>query len=178
MAARMILRTAGVAPAALNRRSAVVVRASEQPVQTPAPAEQVVDSLSVQAAEAVPTPVAAAVSTGNKTVSFTDAMAFANPVGPETINGRLAMIGVLAAIGAELSTGESFFTQFEAATPVVLATWAVIALASLVPVMKGADVTQAFGPLTQKAEMANGRAAMLGIAGLLIVELAKGSALF
>ena len=68
---------------------------------------------------------------------FAEAMAFANPVGPETINGRLAMVGVLAAIGAELSTGESFFTQFEAATPVVLATWAIIALASLVPVMKG-----------------------------------------
>lgn len=42
----------------------------------------------------------------------------------------------------------------------------------------GADPTQAFGPLTQKAEMANGRAAMLGIAGLLIIELTKGSALF
>lgn len=66
-----------------------------------------------------------------------DAMAFANPVGPETINGRLAMVGVLAAIGAELSTGQSFFTQFESATPVVLATWAIIALASLVPIMKG-----------------------------------------
>lgn len=66
-----------------------------------------------------------------------DAMAFANPVGPETINGRLAMIGVLAAIGAELSTGKSFFTQFESATPIVLATWAIIALASLVPIMKG-----------------------------------------
>lgn len=64
-------------------------------------------------------------------------MAFANPVGPETINGRLAMLGLFAAVGAELSTGESFFTQFQSATPVVLATWAIVALASLVPIMRG-----------------------------------------
>lgn len=70
MAARMILRKAAVAPAVFNRRSVVVVRASEQPVQTPAANEQVVDSLSVKSAEAVPTPAAAAATTTNKTVSF------------------------------------------------------------------------------------------------------------
>jgi hypothetical protein len=88
------------------------------------------------------------------------------------------MIGVLAAIGAEVATGESFFTQFSEATPVVLATWALISVASLIPVMKGADPTAAFGPLTHTAEMANGRAAMLGLAGLLIIELTKNGALF
>jgi hypothetical protein len=107
-----------------------------------------------------------------------DAMAFSNPVGPETINGRLAMLGVLAAIGAELATGQDFITQFQGATPIVLATWAVIAGASLVPILKGADPTAAFGPLTHTAEMANGRAAMLGLAALIIIELTKGSALF
>eukprot|EP00882_Tetradesmus_deserticola_P008018 GHRQ01008446.1.p2 GENE.GHRQ01008446.1~~GHRQ01008446.1.p2 ORF type:complete len:106 (+),score=39.03 GHRQ01008446.1:453-770(+) len=105
-------------------------------------------------------------------------MAFSNPVGPETINGRLAMLGVFAAIGAELATGQDFITQFQGAAPVVLTTWAVIAAASLVPVLKGADPTTAFGPLTHTAEMANGRAAMLGLAALIIIELTKGSALF
>jgi hypothetical protein len=105
-------------------------------------------------------------------------MAFSNPVGPETINGRLAMLGVFAAIGAELATGQDFITQFQGATPIVLATWVLIAGASLVPVLKGADPTAAFGPLTHTAEMANGRAAMLGLAALIIIELTKGSALF
>jgi hypothetical protein len=45
-------------------------------------------------------------------------------------------------------------------------------------VMKGADPTAAFGPLTNTAEMANGRAAMLGLAALLIIELTKNGALF
>jgi hypothetical protein len=105
-------------------------------------------------------------------------MAFSNPVGPETINGRLAMLGVFAAIGAELSTGQDFITQFQGATPIVLSTMALIAGASLVPLLKGADPTAAFGPLTHTAEMANGRAAMLGLAALIIIELTKGSALF
>lgn len=96
----------------------------------------------------------------------------------ETINGRLSMLGLLAAVGAELSTGESALTQFQDATPIVLATWALISVASLVPLLRGADPTAAFGPLTHTAEMANGRAAMLGVAGLLVIELTKGSALF
>jgi hypothetical protein len=104
-------------------------------------------------------------------------MAFAGP-GPETINGRLAMLGLFAAIGAELATGQTVFTQFENATPVVLATWAIISLASLVPILKGASQDEAFGPMTPKAERLNGQAAMLGLAALLLIELVKGSALF
>lgn len=33
---------------------------------------------------------------------------------PEIANGRLAMLGFLAAVGAELATGESIFQQFAA----------------------------------------------------------------
>lgn len=88
------------------------------------------------------------------------------------------MLGLFAAVGAELATGQSALTQFENNTPIVLATWALIAVASFIPMLKGADPTAAFGPFTRAAEVANGRAAMIGIAGLLIVELTKGSALF
>lgn len=106
-------------------------------------------------------------------------MSFSNPTGPETINGRLAMLAVFAAIGAELSTGESVLTQFEGATPVVLATWLLFSVASLVPLFKGADPKASFGPFTPQAERINGWAAMIGIAGLLIVEgVNNGQALF
>jgi len=72
----------------------------------------------------------------------------------------------------------SFFTQFSEATPVVLATWGIISVASLVPVMKGSIPHCSIWPLTHTAEMANGRAAMLGLAALLIIELTKNGALF
>lgn len=88
------------------------------------------------------------------------------------------MLGLFAAVGAELATGESAWAQFQSATPIVLATWAIISVASLVPLLKGADPTASFGPFTRAAEVANGRAAMIGVAGLLIVEATKGSALF
>lgn len=143
----------------------------------PSTSEVSISGVTVQTPTTPPTTPVAVAATANG-VSFFDAMSFANPVGPETINGRLAMLGVLAAIGAEVATGESFFTQFSEATPVVLATWALISVASLIPVMKGADPTAAFGPLTHTAEMANGRAAMLGLAALLIIELTKNGALF
>jgi hypothetical protein len=83
-------------------------------------------------------------------------MAFSGPA-PELVNGRLAMVGVLAAIGAELATGESAVTQFVNAPAVVLTTWALIAVASLVPILKGAAKDEAFGPMTPNAEMTNGR---------------------
>jgi hypothetical protein len=105
-------------------------------------------------------------------------MSFANPVGPEIFNGRLAMLGVFAAVGAELATGESFVTQFESATPIVLGTWLLFTVASLVPLLKGADTKASFGPFTPAAERYNGWAAMVGIAALIIIEGVKGSALF
>jgi hypothetical protein len=46
------------------------------------------------------------------------------------------MLGLFAAVGAELSTGQSALTQFENNTPIVLATWALIAVASFIPMLK------------------------------------------
>eukprot|EP00873_Tetraselmis_striata_P035450 jgi/Tetstr1/455714/TSEL_042521.t1 len=74
-------------------------------------------------------------------------MAFSGPA-PEVINGRLAMLGFAAALGAELSTGQT-----------------------------GKKETT-FGPFTPGAEMLNGRAAMIGFASLLAYEAFKGSPLF
>ncbi len=49
--------------------------------------------------------------------------------------------------------------------------------ASIIPIFKGAK-TEAFGPFSPKAEMINGRAAMLGLAAMLVIEGVKGTALF
>ncbi len=49
--------------------------------------------------------------------------------------------------------------------------------ASLIPLFKGAK-NEAFGPFSPKAELINGRAAMIGFAAMLAIEAVKGSALF
>jgi len=180
MASTMLARkschalTARVARPSRQSARAFVVRAStnEPEPSTSAPVEPNVTTFN-----SVPIPATVPVPTGPASVSFGEAMSFAGP-GPETINGRLAMLGLFAAIGAELSTGESIFTQFENATPVVLATMALFSLASLVPILKGSSQEEAFGPFTPKAERLNGQAAMLGLAALILIELIKGSALF
>ncbi|KAF6173394.1 hypothetical protein GIB67_027089 [Kingdonia uniflora] len=41
---------------------------------------------------------------------FTDVLAFSGPA-PERINGRLAMIGFVAALGVELARGDDLLTQ-------------------------------------------------------------------
>ncbi|PNH01816.1 Carotene biosynthesis-related protein CBR, chloroplastic [Tetrabaena socialis] len=104
-------------------------------------------------------------------------MSFAGPA-PELINGRLAMLGVVSALGAEFATGESVLTQFADAPLPILAVAAALIFASLTPMLKGANLTEAFGPLTPSVEITNGRAAMLGLAALLAIEAIKGASLF
>lgn len=66
-----------------------------------------------------------------------DVMAFSGAA-PETVNGRLAMLGFVAALGAELSSGESIFAQISEQGS---ATWIIYAFvlfigASLIPIFK------------------------------------------
>lgn len=72
---------------------------------------------------------------------------------PERANGRLAMLGFVAALGAELATGESVLTQVSEATGPILATFAVFMVATLVPLLKGANLKEAFGPLTPEVSL-------------------------
>jgi len=102
----------------------------------------------------------------------------------ETINGRLAMIGVVAGIGA-LFRGD-VLTQFAIAPlPAVVVSVAVI-VASLVPtvrpegyvpdsvkdglaqVVKDAELDDIF---TEGAELVNGRAAMIGFLALTLLGI-------
>lgn len=111
-----------------------------------------------------------------KAVTFGEAMAFSGSA-PETINGRLAMLGFVAALGAEASSGETIFQQVADAEPAVLFAFITFAAASLIPMLKGAK-KEKFAFFSPEAEMLNGRAAMIGFALLLAIEAKSGAAFF
>ncbi|MGJ2543800.1 chlorophyll a/b-binding protein, partial [Salmonella enterica subsp. enterica serovar Paratyphi A] len=71
---------------------------------------------------------------------FFDVFAFSGPA-PERINGRLAMIGFVAAIAVELSKGEDVFAQISnGGIPWFLLTSGVFSVASLIPLFSGVSV--------------------------------------
>jgi len=104
---------------------------------------------------------------------------------PEVING---LLGFIIAISGELSNGLSVYSQmvsggFIQAVVISLA----VSLASFAPAVRqvpwdkvfGKDKTpQAFGPFTAQAELSNGRAAMLGLTALILLEGAGSTAFF
>ncbi|XP_039163758.1 early light-induced protein 2, chloroplastic [Eucalyptus grandis] len=113
------------------------------------------------------------VSTG-----FTDVFAFSGPA-PERINGRLAMIGFVAAIAVELSNGQDLFTQIsEGGIPWFIGTSILLSVASLVPLFQGVTAeSKSDGLMTSDAELWNGRLAMLGLVALAFTEYVKGGTL-
>jgi hypothetical protein len=95
----------------------------------------------------------------------------------ELINGRLAMMGFLWATIQEAQTGDMFLSQALHA-PVYHYLWALLwVYASMVPIMHGA-LLEPFGPFTPRAEIANGRAAMIGIVGVAALEYSSGVPFF
>ncbi len=121
-----------------------------------------------------PVPVAAPA----KVASFGELMAFGGEA-PELINGRLAQLGVVAAIGAELASGESVFKQLADEPTLIVATFGLIIAATFVPLLQNISPSaEVFGPFNAAAEKLNGRAAMIGFAALVAIEAVKGSALF
>ncbi|CAL1411268.1 unnamed protein product [Linum trigynum] len=106
---------------------------------------------------------------------FGDVLAFSGPA-PERINGRLAMVGFVAALAVELTKGQDVFTQIsEEGATWFIATSVVFTLASLIPLFKGITVeSKSGGLMTSDAEMWNGRFAMLGLVALAFTEYVKG----
>eukprot|EP00897_Mesotaenium_endlicherianum_P001194 jgi/Mesen1/11075/ME000099S10520 len=118
--------------------------------------------------------------TGN--TSFGSVMSFDGP-GPETINGRLAMLGCAWALVAEKMSGLRIVDQVMAPNSngfywLAIATNITI-IASLIPFFQGESPdSRRNGPFTAKAERWNGRIAMIGFAGLLAFEQYVGRPFF
>ncbi|KAJ0982453.1 hypothetical protein J5N97_010708 [Dioscorea zingiberensis] len=109
---------------------------------------------------------------------FSDVLAFSGPA-PERINGRLAMIGFVAALAVEVARGEDLVGQLmNGGFPWFLGTAALLSVASLVPLFKGVSVQSRSGELmSSDAELWNGRFAMLGLVALAFTEYLKGGPL-
>ncbi|KAH7300347.1 hypothetical protein KP509_24G057500 [Ceratopteris richardii] len=101
-------------------------------------------------------------------------------IGPETTNGRLAMVGIMWALLAERTTGLTTVEQLLQPSSSGLLWFALVVqlftFASLIPFLKGEyGRGWSWGPFTAKAELWNGRLAMIGFAALLITELVRQS---
>ncbi|PWA81361.1 chlorophyll A-B binding protein [Artemisia annua] len=98
---------------------------------------------------------------------------------PERINGRLAMIGFVSALGVELANGQDLFTQISnGGLTLFVGTSVVLTLASLVPLFKGVRAeSKSSGLMTSDAELWNGRFAMLGLIALGFTEFVQGTPL-
>ncbi|KAL3138550.1 hypothetical protein ABBQ32_006326 [Trebouxia sp. C0010 RCD-2024] len=94
---------------------------------------------------------------------------------PEITNGRGAMAAMLIAFVKELTTGKPVGEQIKSDPIFIVIVFGLIIVGSIVPVFRGADLNQkGAGPFTPRAEIWNGRVAMVAFALLLIVEGFKG----
>ncbi|KAJ6988533.1 early light-induced protein 1, chloroplastic [Populus alba] len=109
---------------------------------------------------------------------FLDLFAFSGPA-PERINGRLAMIGFVAAMAVELSKGQDLFSQISnGGVSWFVGTSILLSVASLIPLFKGVSAeSKSEGVMTSDAEMWNGRFAMLGLVALACTEYVSGGTL-
>ncbi|CAN4091256.1 unnamed protein product [Withania somnifera] len=111
--------------------------------------------------------------------NFFDVFSFSGPA-PERINGRLAMIGFVAAIGVELAKGGDLSVQLSSGGfSWFLGTSALLTLASVIPLFQGVSAeSKSGGIMSADAEIWNGRFAMLGLVALAFTEYVRGGALF
>ena len=164
------------------RRSVRARCAPESPVEVPPAAE----TAEAPAAEEVAAPAAAVAAPKSFLMES-----------QELVNGRAAQVGFLAAVGVEVfGSGASLPQQLFTATTTAGVestgfnglgfmclgfTAAMVTMGTLAPGLlmeEGKPVGKGFGPFQKDAEVANGRAAMMGFLTLFIVESVKGSALF
>ncbi|TKY51202.1 Early light-induced protein [Spatholobus suberectus] len=163
----------GIPAMYMRRNVSLRVRSMAEEEQPSEPASPVTPPPS---AEPKPQPV----STPSSKVStkFSDVLAFSGPA-PERINGRLAMIGFVAAMAVEVAKGQGVFEQISnGGIPWFLGTSVVLTLASLIPLFQGVSVeSKSKGFMSSDAELWNGRFAMLGLIALAFTEYVKGGTL-
>ena len=172
---------AAAASGALARRGALLRVYAEEPKAAPTTSEP------LEAAAAPAEAAAPAAPKQEEGLDFFKLMGFGGPA-PEVINGRAAMLGFLAAVGAELATQDSIFKQLgEGGAGGMLFVFAAVTAASFAPIFNGQDAQKSFlknsqpeefGPFNAQAEMLNGRAAMMGLLFLLAAEASQGQAFF
>jgi len=101
---------------------------------------------------------------------------------PEVNNGRLAMLGFIAGVPAEISTSQPIFQQVAEHPLAVAAHIVIFSVASAMPRLQGEKTAKPesseFGVWKASSEMLNGRAAMIGMASLLVIEATTGKAFF
>ncbi|XP_074279938.1 early light-induced protein 2, chloroplastic-like [Silene latifolia] len=126
----------------------------------------------------MPNPTPAPKPLPKVSTKFGDLLAFGGPA-PERINGRLAMIGFVAAVAVELSSGTDLLNQISnGGGQWFLGTSILLSVASLVPLFKGKRAeAKTDGLMNSDAEIWNGRFAMLGLVALAFTEYVKGGAL-
>lgn len=107
-----------------------------------------------------------------------EAQAFDGPA-PETINGRLAMLGITSALAAEFATGVGLREQWLEAPAPILFSFAIIAIGSYIPILKGYTRKEPFASpfWNVKAENWNGRVAMMGFTALIVTEALTGKSI-
>lgn len=152
--------------------------------QVEPPSEGSTTSPSLPSAVPLPTPapIPTLAATTKTSSGFFDVLGFGGS-GPETINGRLAMVGFVACVGVEAATGAPLTRQLADRASIIsfLCTIGLFSVASLVPLFQGITPEKKSGGIggifTSKAEMWNGRAAMMGLVALAITEYVKGSSI-
>lgn len=83
------------------------------------------------------------------------------------------MLGVVAALVAEVATGKNVFQQVQAAPGPIAATFALWIVASLVPILRGAP-RKGNAVFTSGGEILGGRIAMMGFVALIATEYFSG----
>ena len=86
---------------------------------------------------------------------------------------RLAMLGIVSALGVELVTGKNVFEQVQAYSAPIFFTFALWIVASLVPILRGVP-RRGNAVFKSGAEINFGRVAMLGFVALLATEYFSG----
>uniref|UniRef100_A0A453II79 Uncharacterized protein n=2 Tax=Aegilops tauschii subsp. strangulata TaxID=200361 RepID=A0A453II79_AEGTS len=182
--ATVVVRPASWSPA-LTRQRALLVRAQTEfqlAVLThdalQPDIEPTKETTSASTSSPTPTPSPVAPKPKPKAnPSVWDALAFSGPA-PERINGRLAMVGFVAALSVEAARGGGLLDQAGSGAGLgwFLTTAAVFSVASLVPLLQGQSVeSKSSGVWSADAELWNGRFAMLGLVALAITEFITGT---
>ncbi|VAH08812.1 unnamed protein product [Triticum turgidum subsp. durum] len=172
-------RSAARSPVVAPRRRALVVRAQTEPDMDSTKETTSASTSSSPRTSPAPTPIPAAPKPMTKKAnpSVWDALAFSGPA-PERINGRLAMVGFVAALSVEMARGGGLLDQAGSGAGLgwFLVTAGVFSVASLVPLLQGQSVeNKSSGVWSVDAELWNGRFAMLGLVALAATEFITGA---